>query len=384
MIIRLAEHTKAGLAEGKKDMKKSGVRAYACELLLLTARLSDRLDYLANFSSQLLALGKQDETSKLHELISWCLEGVDFRRDVPALCQQVKSCMDKVSPMSHELVQSVRALSEALTSAAEGGEERRRTLLISLHANDLTENYLHILTKVCGYHEQPHLHTATFMGYNGYILLSVVQPVVWTLKLAYETLIDCQEQDFRDVSMVGVLLRTFTLCSVVPSSSPSYDLSRRVCRDVAAVLISLTSTSTGLSAAAAGAGTGDDLENSVWHKMLKELLTFTSSAPHAFVPGLRILAELLPLPLPIDCETPLTEEEQERAESVRSLWSAHIFASGSQVSDIIQNFGCCSLPSLSQLLRQVCIHLADLSPPIATLVVRSGHYSSFLSVCLYR
>merc|ERR1719400_1342082 len=73
VIIRLAQHTKEGLAEGKKDMKKSGVRAYACELLLLVARISDRLDYLAHFSPQLLALGKQDETSKLHELISWCL-----------------------------------------------------------------------------------------------------------------------------------------------------------------------------------------------------------------------------------------------------------------------------------------------------------------------
>lgn len=61
----------------KKDMKKSAIRGYACELLLLVVRTADEVEYLKFFADELLAIGKSDETSKLHELVSWLtfLEG---------------------------------------------------------------------------------------------------------------------------------------------------------------------------------------------------------------------------------------------------------------------------------------------------------------------
>ena len=52
-------------------MKRSAIRGYACELLLLVVRTSENVSYLNNFATELLALGRADETSKLHELIAW-------------------------------------------------------------------------------------------------------------------------------------------------------------------------------------------------------------------------------------------------------------------------------------------------------------------------
>ena len=361
VVIRLAQHSKAGEDEGKKDMKKSGIRAYACELLLLVVRTSENLDYMVHLRGPLLALGRQDEASKLHELISWISpleDGSLNEAAIPALCQIVQKNVDKVSPMSHELVTAVRALRTLCLT------KNKRSVMISLFTNELVDHYLQILTKLCGYHEQPHLHTATFVGHNGYILLSVVKPVVETLKDIVEFLVSCLDANFKDVSMIKVLLRTYTLCTVVPPTSACSSFSKRVCKDVVSILMSFTSTSFQLDS-------NNSLRASVWQQMVAEVLVFVQSSPHTFVAGLRILSELLPLPLPIQSEKPLTQDEQQRAENMRNLWSAHLFNSESQIRDIIVRFGACSLTSVSQLLRNLCVQMADLSPPIATLVVKA-------------
>ena len=72
-IIALVKHSGEVDEEQqeKKDMKKSAIRGYACEILLMVIRLSDQVDYLYFFSDELLALGKSDENSKLFELTSW-------------------------------------------------------------------------------------------------------------------------------------------------------------------------------------------------------------------------------------------------------------------------------------------------------------------------
>ena len=55
----------------KKDMKKSAIRGYACELVLLVIRLADDVEYLSNFTDELIAIGKSDENSKLFEIVTW-------------------------------------------------------------------------------------------------------------------------------------------------------------------------------------------------------------------------------------------------------------------------------------------------------------------------
>ena len=77
------------------------------------------LDYLTHFAPELLALGRQDETSKLHELISWAspFEGVSLSAEsISSFIEVIKKNVEKVSPMSHELVTAIRALKMLLHS----------------------------------------------------------------------------------------------------------------------------------------------------------------------------------------------------------------------------------------------------------------------------
>ena len=50
--------------EVKRDMKKSAIRGYASELLLLVVRSSGDVKYLKKISNILLTIGAQDEASR--------------------------------------------------------------------------------------------------------------------------------------------------------------------------------------------------------------------------------------------------------------------------------------------------------------------------------
>ena len=93
---------------------------------------------------------------------------------------------------------------------------------ISMFSEDLLSSYRTILDKISAYHEQPHLHTAAFVGQNGALLVSVMHPIIATVRTMLEHLIQCRDTQFQDLSIVPSLLKTHTLLSVVPVASMYY------------------------------------------------------------------------------------------------------------------------------------------------------------------
>ena len=78
----------------KKDMKKSAIRGYACELVLLVIRLADDVEYLSKFTDELITIGKSDENSKLFEIVTWLSflsgrQGLDWSNE-RAFCERPK------------------------------------------------------------------------------------------------------------------------------------------------------------------------------------------------------------------------------------------------------------------------------------------------------
>ena len=76
--------------------------------------------------------------------------------------------------MSHELVMAIRLLKCILIkdedqSGLEMSElpTNQKFALIKAYSCEVQDHFFAVLAKICGYHEQPHLHTATFAGYNG-------------------------------------------------------------------------------------------------------------------------------------------------------------------------------------------------------------------------
>jgi hypothetical protein len=70
-LLALVHHS-ADAPDGKRDMKKSAIRGFASELLLLTIRSSADMAWLRRYGAQLLELGRSDEHSKLAEVAAWC------------------------------------------------------------------------------------------------------------------------------------------------------------------------------------------------------------------------------------------------------------------------------------------------------------------------
>ena len=56
-LLELCRHSSQ---EGKKDMKKSAIRGFASELLLLCVRSSEDMDWLQRYGTQLFELGRHD------------------------------------------------------------------------------------------------------------------------------------------------------------------------------------------------------------------------------------------------------------------------------------------------------------------------------------
>ena len=108
-VLALTNHSSM---DGAKDMKKSAVRGYANELLLLCVRSTENLDFLHKYSKELHELGKHDPHSKLSELVGWtrpCLQPLNAAT-IPELLNTVKRNLDLSTPVKEEVITSLRIL----------------------------------------------------------------------------------------------------------------------------------------------------------------------------------------------------------------------------------------------------------------------------------
>ena len=113
-LLALIRHSSE---DGKKDMKKSAIRGYASELLLLTVRASDSVTWLQRYCGQLLQLGRSDSHSKLAELVSWCAPLADpavfTEAGLAGLLDTVRRSVGEgkeTGGLDNELVTAVRVL----------------------------------------------------------------------------------------------------------------------------------------------------------------------------------------------------------------------------------------------------------------------------------
>jgi hypothetical protein len=58
----------------------------------------------------------------------------------------------------------------------------------------------------------------------------------------------------------------------------------------------------------------------VWQEMVKEVFKYIPSAPHTYMPGLEILSQLLPLPLPMQTQSLLTGNNTLSTNVANPVW----------------------------------------------------------------
>ena len=232
---------------------------------------------------------------------------------------------------------------------------------ISMFSCDLVQHYTTLLNKISLDHEQPHLHTATFVGNRGQTIISIIQPVIATLRRILEFVISCRDTEFRDLTVVGALLRTYTLLAVVPATSVYYTQARNTSLELVQCLLAFTQPNVDLDK--------NNVGKSLWSLMMQEVITYVTSSPCAYMPGMALLLELLPLPLPLPSPRQLAQAEELSLSTCRKLWSAHLHPLSSSLANMVGVLACHSYPALHVMLQKVVEQLSNLAPPTALVVV---------------
>lgn len=79
----------------------------------------------------------------------------------------------------------------------------------------------------------------------------------------------------------------------------------------------------------------------------------------------------------VQTRLPLPETEITRIVNSRKLWSAHLHCLSTLIHEVINTLSSSSYSPLLQLLRSVCVQLADLAAPTA-LTVRYSILSAYI------
>lgn len=372
---------------GDSKIKKSPGKSYSADLVVMTVKYSDYVPFLQKFGKEILEAAIRDEQQlppcRLYEIVSW-LKPVENRSvfaydDIGMLSEIIKRNVENATTLPGELITAVRilkflgiplrdkdlaAVHEAV-DAEEYVELKYKYVILQLFSQEGVTNLTAILQRLCEFYEQPMLHSTSFVGYHGAMLVSFILPAIQLVRRMLTYVIHCRNTEFKDLSSVPVLLQTYSLMHAFPASALAYVDSQRVCREIIETLLAYTQPISSTPSSETEA-----LNKSLWTMMMSEVVKFVTTGPYTFVPGLLVLSELLPLPLPVQTRTPLPENEILRAVNGRKLWSAHLHSLGSGLQELIATMSGSSFQPLLQLLRRVCVQLADLAAPTALIVSR--------------
>ena len=368
-------------------LKKSPGKSYAADLIIMTVKYSDYVPFLQKFGKQILDAAVKDEhqspSCRLFDIVPW-LKPVENPSafaydDVGMLSEIVKKNVDNATNLPGELITAVRILKflgiplrdkdlsslHETVDAEEYVELKYKYVILQLFSQEGVTNLTNILQKLCEYYEQPMLHSTSFVGYQGAMLVALILPAIQLTRRMLTYVIHCRNTEFKDLTAVPVLLQTYSLMHAFPASALSYIDSQRVCREIIETLLAYTQP-----ISSSPSSETEALNKSLWTMMMSEVVKYVTTGPHTFVPGLLVLSELLPLPLPVQTRMPLPEDEVLRAVNGRKLWSAHLHSLGSGLQELIATMSGSSFQPLLQLLRRVCVQLADLAAPTALIVSR--------------
>ncbi|GFT51849.1 protein virilizer homolog [Nephila pilipes] len=353
---------------------KSVCAGYATELIMLVVNYTEKVPMLEKFSDALYNLSQQEMTPKLHDLGFWMaptrsLSVYNYEAVAP-LMTILKNHTEDAALLPPELITSLRIL-QYLTlpqeniSEKDGMELKYMYAIIQVFSNNGMDSLKTILQNICDTFLKPSHQSPSLIGLQGVLIVAIVKPSVFILKSILAYLIASRGTEFKDLTAVPVLLNIYSLMLLIPSSSYSYQLAQTVQAEIIEALLSYTQPFLG------SAESEEALNKSLWTEMVQEILKFNRLSPSNFVTGLTVFSELLPLPLPLQSREPLSEDEILKMVNYRKLWSAHLHSLSSIIQEVIVSLAATSCHPLQQLLRRVCVQLADLAAPTALFIVRA-------------
>lgn len=339
---------------------------YASDIISAVVRFSSRVEILQSRAVELL------DKAKIYAVLSNVVPHLTVAgqncnwnySDVSSLVGIVRKSADRAVCLPGELVMACRILYHLVFPPQDIDpmepymELKHKNALTQLFAADGLTALITVMANISEFYDQPNLYSAELTGQRCLTLVSLLHPVVRLVRTLLERLVKCMATDFKDLTPVGPLLGVYCLVEAV----------REYCENQSVRLLSdeIVSTLLVFTRAVDSDGSGN-VAKSLWTQMLGEVLKMVSLSPCNFVPGLRLLARLLPPTL--SC-TDTPTDDKIRVFGLRKLWSAHLQAQATNLTETLKLLCSSWNKDLLQLVSTVCKQLSDLAAPTALLVGR--------------
>ncbi|CAH2039124.1 unnamed protein product, partial [Iphiclides podalirius] len=369
--------------------QKSPAKGYAIELIVSAVRFSADVPFLKKYAQRLMNVAREHEkfepsvSSVLQEVIAYLKPAEKmnlFNGDDMADCVEVLKASAEYSPdLPGELTTCLRVLrhfcisdyERSVSVVSESATEEYVELkykynVLQLFSLDGVAHLAGILERLATHFEQPSMHTAFFASVKGLQLAQILLPCLRLLDEMLARVVRCRGPRFRDLTAAPILLKTYGMVKAYPAGSVGFRTAARAAEAAVKALLAYAQP------IADDANDGDSIRRGPWTSLCSEVIQYTMTAPYTFVPGLLVFSELLPLPLPMQTKTAPTERELEDASNERRLWSAHLHALTSDLTDMIQIICMSTYRPVVHMLRRVCVQIADLAPNTAATVARAA------------
>lgn len=375
---------KSGKAQGSPGFKhKSPVLNYSIDIVDFIVRNVENLDYLKKYGTVLINLVKHHDSfepsvAAMLQEMSIFLKPLDIERlfdcdDITPLIDTVKRGMEFLTNFPGDLIMTLRILRYMIVddelNDSDYCELKCDYYTMSLyHTTDGAVTLFSVLEKLVTHFDQPMIHAYLFGSNQGELLMKTVRPIIQILRKLLVKVIEARNVNYRDVTAIETLLKTYTLIQSINSRCTTYKEAKEIQSEIIKILLAYTQP---LLLSPDGMTTAN-IHKSLWTQMIGEVIKYTLNAPYRFTTGLAILSELLPLPLPVSIQAnEISKLETQRLITERQLWSAHLHPQSQLIIEMVQSFCLSSSSELFSLLYKVCVQLSDLAPNMTLLISRS-------------
>lgn len=333
---------------------------YSLDLMKIVLENAEDVSYLKKYGTLIYELACKHNC--FNDLIDWTFPSTRhsafFHDDVSELCTIVKNNKDNCLNFNKTLITTLRILrylglpnDEAAFKGVEDFIELKyKYIILQMYSYDMLGTLLTIVDKICGDYKQPSVNIWKLTGNKAKNIISVIRPSMMLIRCMITLLIQTRRDAFKDLSPIKTLLKLYNLMHNVPECSLIREDATKVSKDIHKTLEAYVEIKIGSS-------------------MANEVIVWTLSCPSVFFPGLLLLGQLLPLPLPIQTMKPLEQSVITTMISFRNIWIDHLAIINSNLIELITVLSSSSL--LLQPLKRLCINIADLSISTCLLVTQT-------------
>jgi len=362
-----------GDEDHESKMKKSVSSRYASVLLNLTLQYLRQVSMLTEFGPRLLTIPKKENDKTIEDIQHWLapLEKLSqfSIESIPPLIEFTKGELEdfKIGTGIPKGVLTALRLIKHLTvnPKKDSGEQkdlRWNLAIIQLFSCNAFELFVQLLNNLNEQLLAPWKQHEPLSSQQCLVLIQSVSILLEVFDEMLSHLLATNSYQLKDARLLQGLFQTHTILCSKPGQGPMFT---KIQEDIINILIKF------MNSTKKAPESEEAVKSGTWYILLKELLNFTVAKPQNFVTGFVLLAELLPIPLPLYTSHSLGEKDVTQIMNHRLMAMANFSCLSSELKLTLKTVIRSSCSSLQHYLRRVCYQLVDLGASVAFLIIKT-------------